>query len=84
MLKGLRCLCFFLSHKTIIDFDFSFESQLKLPHVPDMIFAQNSLRLVHDKGHGVEFTALDALKCVDYAHETIQVANAKAWKEARY
>lgn len=61
----------------------NFESQLKLPHVPDMIFAQNSLRLVHDKGHGVEFTALDALKCVDYAHETIQVANAKAWKEAR-
>lgn len=61
----------------------SFESQLQLPHVPDMIFAQNSLRLVNGSGSGIEFTALDALKSVDTQHDTVQVANAKQWKEAR-
>lgn len=61
----------------------SFESQLQLPHVPDMIFAHNSLRLVNGSGDGIEFTALDALKRVDTQHDTVQVANAKQWKEAR-
>lgn len=50
-----------------------------------MIFAQNSLRLVNGSGgSGIEFTALDALKRVDTQHDTVQVANAKQWKEARY
>lgn len=49
-----------------------------------MIFAHNSLRLVNGSGDGIEFTALDALKRVDTQHDTVQVANAKQWKEARF
>jgi len=62
-----------------------FEAQLDLPHVPDMIFAENCLQLVHERGFGVEFTTLDALKHVRNAQEQdiVQVADAKAWKEAR-
>ena len=62
-----------------------FEAQLDLPHVPDMIFAENCLQLVHERGFGVEFTTLDALKHVGNAREQdiVQVADAKAWKEAR-
>ena len=60
-----------------------FEAQLELPHVPDMIFADNCLRLVHENGFGIEFTALDALKCVGIGQDVVQVANAQAWKAAR-
>ena len=60
-----------------------FEAQLELPHLPDMIFADNCLRLVHENGFGIEFTTLDALKRVGSEQDIVQVANAKAWKEAR-
>jgi len=60
-----------------------FEAQLDLPHVPDMIFADNCLRLVHESGFGIEFTTLEALKRVGIEQDIIHVANAKAWKEAR-
>jgi len=62
-----------------------FEAQLDLPHLPDMIFADNCLRLVHEKGFGIEFTTLDALKHVRIGidQDVLQVADAKAWKDAR-
>jgi len=54
-----------------------------LPHLPDMIFADNNLQLVHERGFGIEFTTLDALQHVTTEHDVVQVAGAKAWKEAR-
>jgi len=60
-----------------------FEAQLELPHVPDMIFAENCLQVVHERGFGIEFTTLDALKRVGVEQDIVQVANAKEWKEAR-
>lgn len=63
--------------------NYSFESQLGIPHVPDMIFAQNYLCLLHERGFGIEFTTLEALKCVSSKHDLVQVAGAKEWKEAR-
>jgi len=62
---------------------FRFESQLDLPHVPDMIFAENCLQVTHEQGFGIEFTTLDALKRVSVEQDIVQVANAKEWKEAR-
>lgn len=61
----------------------TFESELSLPHVPDMIFANNILQILNSNGCGLEFKALDALKRVNTDKDLIQVANAKAWKEAR-
>lgn len=61
-----------------------FESQLELPQLPEMIFADNILHIEHSSGFGIQFTALDALKCVDAHHDHIKVAVSQAWKEARY
>jgi len=60
-----------------------FESHLQLPHLPEMIFAANRLRILHENGCGIEFSALEALKRVDPNAEPVQVANAKEWKAAR-
>ncbi|XP_045197404.1 TIP41-like protein [Mercenaria mercenaria] len=60
-----------------------FENELELPQVPEMIFADNVLRVQHDAGYGVEFNALDALKMVDAQNDPLKVAVAQAWKEAR-
>lgn len=62
---------------------FRFESQLELPQVPEMIFADNVLRVVHSDGYGIEFKALDALKRVDAHHDPLKVAVSQAWREAR-
>lgn len=60
-----------------------FEGELELPQVPEMIFADNVLRLQHVAGFGLEFNALDALKLVDAHNDPLKVAVAQAWKEAR-
>ncbi|KAK6171269.1 hypothetical protein SNE40_019494 [Patella caerulea] len=60
-----------------------FDKTLELPQVPEMVFAENILRLEHADGFGVEFNALDALKRVDAHNDPLQVAVAKAWQEAR-
>ena len=55
-----------------------------MPHVPDMIFAENHLRLQHETGFGIEFTSLEALKRVDAERDLVHVASAMEWKEARF
>lgn len=60
-----------------------FEAELRLPQLPEMIFADNVLRLKHSGGFGIEFNALDALKLVDPEHDHLKVAVSEAWKEAR-
>ena len=60
-----------------------FESQLRLPQLPEMVFADNVLRLKHAAGFGIEFNALDALRLVDPDHDHLKVAVSQAWKEAR-
>ncbi|WAR07021.1 TIPRL-like protein [Mya arenaria] len=60
-----------------------FEGQLDLPQVPEMVFAENVLRIQHTEGYGVEFNALDALRRVDPHHDHFKVAVSQAWKEAR-
>ncbi|KAI0229782.1 TIP41-like protein [Lamellibrachia satsuma] len=60
-----------------------FESELKLPNLPEMVFASNSLSVTHDSGFGVTFNALDALRLVDAEHDLMKVAVAQEWQEAR-
>lgn len=60
-----------------------YEKEIKLPHLPDMLFADNFLRLKHNKGFGIEFNALDSLKLVDPSADLIKVSVAKEWKESR-
>lgn len=57
--------------------------ELKLPSHPDMTFASNLLRLEHADGYGIEFTCLDALRCLSSDNYVPKVAIAQAWREAR-
>jgi len=56
---------------------------LELPHLPDMVFPNNSLELKHTSGCKIEFNALDALKRVSNGKMTVKIACADAWKESR-
>jgi type 2A phosphatase activator TIP41 len=60
-----------------------YETEIQLPHLPDMLFADNILRLKHKNGFGLEFKAFDALKLVDPQADLIKVSVAKEWKESR-
>jgi TIP41-like family len=85
ILGGANSLCCYGCEVSLIVFlgNYSFESQLEIPHVPEMIFAQNCLSLLHERGFGIEFTTLEALKRVSCKPDVVQVAGAKEWKEAR-
>lgn len=60
-----------------------YEKDINLPHLPDMLFADNFLRLKHKQGFGIEFNAYDSLKLVDPKADLIKVSVAKEWKESR-
>lgn len=60
-----------------------FTQNLSLPQLPDMVFASNVLRLTHDTGAGIEFSALDALQGVSPDKMDLVVACAQAWKDSR-
>ena len=56
---------------------------ISLPHLPDMVFPDNILRIQHSNGSGIEFNALEALKLVNDKEDIIKVAVAEAWTESR-
>lgn len=60
-----------------------YERDINLPHLPDMLFADNYMRLTHKCGFGLEFNAYDSLKLVDPKADLIKVSVAKEWKESR-
>ncbi|XP_046583313.1 LOW QUALITY PROTEIN: TIP41-like protein [Haliotis rubra] len=60
-----------------------FESELELPQLPEMVFADNTLSLQHQGGFGLVFTALGALKLVDAHQDPLKVAAAAEWQNAR-
>ncbi|CAL1534867.1 unnamed protein product [Lymnaea stagnalis] len=60
-----------------------FEQELKLPQLPEMVFAENFLRIDHQSGCGIDFNALDALRLVDPHSDPIKVAASKEWQNAR-
>lgn len=57
--------------------------ELSIPHLPDMVFPDNLLKIELANNNGIEFNALDALKLVNDKEDLVKVAVAEAWKEAR-
>lgn len=55
---------------------------LEIPHLPDMTFARNLLRVQHRDGYGIEFTALDALKEVKKRAQE-RVHASEEWLKSR-
>lgn len=60
-----------------------YDSQLELPQLPEMVFPENILRVVHESGTGIEFNALDALALVDAHSDPVKVAASAEWQNAR-
>lgn len=60
-----------------------YENNITLPHLPEMLFAHNFLKLKHKDGFGLEFNPYDSLKLVDPKADLIKVSVAKEWKESR-
>ncbi|GAB6032536.1 hypothetical protein CHUAL_011429 [Chamberlinius hualienensis] len=60
-----------------------YEKALAIPQFPDMVFAENLLRIERHDGVGMEFNSLDALKPVTINPEGVKVASSDAWREAR-
>jgi type 2A phosphatase activator TIP41 len=60
-----------------------YEKNILLPHLPDMLFAHNYLKLKHKNGFVIEFNPYDALMLVDPKADLIKVSVAKEWKESR-
>lgn len=60
-----------------------YEREINLPHLPDMLFADNYMRLKHKNGFGIDFNAYDSLLLVDPKADLIKVSVAKEWRESR-
>ncbi|XP_049286168.1 TIP41-like protein [Anopheles funestus] len=56
---------------------------LALPHLPDMVFHRNVLRISHSSGAQLEFNPLDALKFVRNEKLDLKVACSDEWRESR-
>lgn len=58
---------------------------LDLPHLPDMVFHKNKLKLKHVNGAELEFSPIEALRLVESGKQAraLQVACAQEWKESR-
>lgn len=60
-----------------------YSNALELPHLPEMVFPNNVLTIIHPSGATIEFNALDALKRVCNGKLPIAVACSEAWRESR-
>lgn len=64
-----------------------YTAELRLPHLPEMVFPRNVLRLRHRSGFAVEFNALDALRGVTVGAtpeaQRLRVACADDWRSSR-
>ncbi|XP_057177377.1 TIP41-like protein isoform X2 [Triplophysa rosa] len=57
--------------------------EMHMPSLPEMLFGDNVLRIQHMNGFGIEFNAIDALKCVNNMQDSVKVACAQEWQESR-
>ena len=56
---------------------------MKLPHLPDMVFTQNCVKIEHSDGFGINFEPIEPLRFVNDHEDLIHVAMAKEWMAAR-
>ncbi|XP_030648687.1 TIP41-like protein [Chanos chanos] len=57
--------------------------EMHMPSLPEMLFGDNVLRILHSDGYGIEFNAIDALKRVNNMQDSVKVACAQEWQESR-
>lgn len=80
MTKEVRNINYAITRFILI---FRYEQELRLPQLPEMVFAENCLKIYHQSGCGIDFNALDALRLVDASTDLIKVAASEEWQNAR-
>uniref|UniRef100_A0A1B6C2K4 TIP41-like protein n=1 Tax=Clastoptera arizonana TaxID=38151 RepID=A0A1B6C2K4_9HEMI len=60
-----------------------YNRELKMSHLPDMVFPNNILSIAHKTGCSIKFIALDALKHVKNKNLHLKIACSNVWKESR-
>lgn len=69
---------------TIFTYYYRFVSELNpLPEIPEMTFDRNTLKITHEEGFGLDFSALDALRLVDAKNDLMKVAVSDEWRASR-
>lgn len=72
------------SHILSSEEESSISTQLSLPHLPDMMFANNLVSLSNSEaGKEMIFNPLDALARVNNSEDLVKVSNAASWQAAR-
>ncbi|MBN3287000.1 TIPRL protein, partial [Polyodon spathula] len=61
----------------------SLAEEMHMPSLPEMLFGDNVLRIQHSDSFGIQFNAIDALKCVNNLQDSVKVACAQEWQETR-
>eukprot|EP00794_Sanderia_malayensis_P000272 gene272-896_t len=56
---------------------------LCLPQLPEMLFGNNKISIIHVDGFGITFNAADALKRVNNKQDLMKVAVAEEWQRLR-
>lgn len=74
--------CYFLPSWA---YHFRYSDQLTLKHLPDMVFPDNYLHLLHvPTGLVLEFNTLEAIKLISTQDtESIQIACSEAWQASK-
>lgn len=85
MYQNQETLCLVIRENVfiVLTIDFRISSQMNLPNLPDMVFSKNGLSIIHEKGYGLRFDPIDALKTVNAHEDLVHVAMSKEWLEAR-
>lgn len=60
-----------------------YSSRLTLPHLPEMVFPGNVLKLTHAGGYSLEFNALEALSSVIIGEMPLHIPISEVWKSSR-
>ena len=71
------------SHILTSDESENISKQFELPHLPDMLFANNKVTFEHNKGASLQFLPLEALKGVNAHEDLVRVSYSKDWLAAR-
>ncbi|XP_065057206.1 TIP41-like protein [Rhopilema esculentum] len=61
----------------------SVAAELDIPQLPEMLFVENKMEILHQSGFGLSFNATDALKRVDNKQDLMKVAVAEEWQRLR-
>ena len=63
---------------------FRIKDELCIPEIPEMVFGNTCLQIMHENNFSISINAVDALSKVDTKHDLMKVHAAEEWQKYRY